>query len=44
MIGQGGCMINVSTNCAELGVKNLAAYAASKARGQLAPGSVTRPN
>jgi NAD(P)-dependent dehydrogenase (short-subunit alcohol dehydrogenase family) len=26
----GGCIVNVSTNCAELGVKNLAAYAASK--------------
>jgi NAD(P)-dependent dehydrogenase (short-subunit alcohol dehydrogenase family) len=28
--GGGGSIINVSTNCAELGVKHLAAYAASK--------------
>jgi glucose 1-dehydrogenase len=27
----GGAIVNVSTNCAELGVKNLAAYGASKA-------------
>jgi glucose 1-dehydrogenase len=30
MLKSGGSIINVSTNCAELGVKNLAAYAASK--------------
>jgi len=30
MLENGGSIINVSTNCAELGVKNLAAYAASK--------------
>jgi NAD(P)-dependent dehydrogenase (short-subunit alcohol dehydrogenase family) len=30
MLDSGGSIINVSTNCAELGVKNLAAYAASK--------------
>jgi glucose 1-dehydrogenase len=28
--GKGGTIVNISTNCAELGVKNLAAYAASK--------------
>jgi NAD(P)-dependent dehydrogenase (short-subunit alcohol dehydrogenase family) len=31
MLDRGGSIINISTNCAELGVKNLAAYAASKA-------------
>jgi NAD(P)-dependent dehydrogenase (short-subunit alcohol dehydrogenase family) len=30
MSAKGGSIINVSTNCAELGVKDLAAYAASK--------------
>jgi NAD(P)-dependent dehydrogenase (short-subunit alcohol dehydrogenase family) len=31
MLDHGGSIINISTNCAELGVQNLAAYAASKA-------------